>query len=88
MTTAIALLLGNLFSRKQVPAADSSLKLQPEFEIYLPAESEIADGAHELQLLRRGTFEECDEHIQSNFQLARRRDEVLMRSTGKMIASS
>ena len=88
MTTAIALFLGNLFPKKEAASATTSGRLQPEFELYLPLESEAMDGAQELELLRRGTYEECDDYIQSNYELKRRRDELLMRSTGKLIFAS
>lgn len=85
MTTAIALFLGSLFPKKATSPASDSAHPQPEFELYLPVDSTLADGAQELDLLKRGTYEECEDHIQSNYALKQRRDELLMRSTGKMI---
>ena len=94
MTSAIALFVRHLLSRKAAqPVREQPTNAQlypdgfePEYELYLPVDSTMLEGEKELKLLRRGSYDECDEHIQSNFELARRRDELFMRATGKLVS--
>lgn len=84
MTTAIALLFRNLFSKKAASKAPvESAGIEDEFELILLAD---IDGAvSEGKGLRTGTFAECMEHAESNYTLKKLQHLLVIKRTGKRV---